>query len=195
MARTALVFAAAFSLLAGILQAAHGQDAAAPANAFNRLLKPPAKRNLPPTEDGIHDPASPGTPVLQAPLEAFGSLPKSNAGNRVNWVGAIETRKLRPVWSATDPKEEAQALDLDIVREVKGSMPDVVFSHAKHTALIDCGGCHPAIFEMQKGASKMSMASIMLGGSCGACHGRVAFPVSECRLCHSRVKAVAGAKP
>jgi len=50
----------------------------------------------------------------------------------------------------------------------------------------------------QKGANQISMASILLGQKCGVCHGKVAFPVSECRLCHSRKKAgpaVAGAKP
>ncbi|MDS4015274.1 MAG: c-type cytochrome, partial [Candidatus Accumulibacter sp.] len=29
-------------------------------NTFNRLLKPPSKRNLPPAEDGIHDPTNDG---------------------------------------------------------------------------------------------------------------------------------------
>lgn len=191
MAKITTVLAAALLLQAGMPPTATAQDV----NAFNRLLKPAAKRNLPPTQDGIHDPASAGTPLLQAPLDAFGPLPKSNAGNRVNWVSAAGAGKIRPLWNPADPKEQAQVLDLNIVREVKGSMPDVVFPHDKHTAVLDCGSCHPAVFEMQKGASKMSMAAIMLGGSCGACHGRVAFPIADCRLCHSRPKAVAGAKP
>jgi hypothetical protein len=32
------------------------------------------------------------------------------------------------------------------------------------------------------------MAAILLGEKCGVCHGKVAFPVSECRLCHSKKK-------
>ena len=32
---------------------------AADPNAFNRLMQPPAKRNPPPPQDGIHDPAVP----------------------------------------------------------------------------------------------------------------------------------------
>jgi len=32
------------------------------------------------------------------------------------------------------------------------------------------------------------MAAILLGQKCGVCHGKVAFPVSECRLCHSKKK-------
>ena len=203
MAKTMMAFAAALIVLAGMPAAAYAQgvtpdpsgaaapqEAAAGANAFNRLLTPPARHNLPPAEDGIHDPASPGTPLLQAPREAFGPLPKSNFGNRVNWVSAAESGKIRPLWNAADHKAQPQVLDLNIVREVKGSMPDVVFPHKRHTDLLDCANCHPALFVPQKGANKMSMAAIMLGESCGACHGRVAFPVSECRLCHSKAKAM-----
>jgi c(7)-type cytochrome triheme protein len=84
-------------------------------------------------------------------------------------------------------------MDLNIVREVKGSMPDVVYPHKQHTEWLDCSNCHPAIFIPQKGANQISMASILLGQKCGVCHGKVAFPVSECRLCHSRKKAVAAA--
>ena len=164
-------------------------------NAFNRLFKPAGERNLPPTEDGIHDPASAGTPMLQAPSTAFRPLPKSSSGNNVNWVGAAESGKIRPRWSAKDQAARPQVLDLNIVREVKGSMPDVLFPHKKHTDQLDCGDCHPAVFAMQKGASKMSMTAIMLGESCGACHGRVAFPVTECRLCHSVAKAGNGSSP
>ncbi|HZX30150.1 MAG TPA: c-type cytochrome, partial [Rhodocyclaceae bacterium] len=76
--------------------AASGAAAAAGANSadalsFNRLLKPASKRNLPPPEDGIHDPTNDGTHALQPPLTAFNSMPKAVAGNRVNWVEALNT--------------------------------------------------------------------------------------------------------
>ena len=73
-------------------------------NAFNRLLKTAGKRNLPPTEDGIHDPANDGTSALLPPLSAYADLPKSLAGNRVNWVEAIEKKKINPRWDRADPK-------------------------------------------------------------------------------------------
>jgi c(7)-type cytochrome triheme protein len=160
------------------------------ANSFNRLLKPANKRNLPPAEDGIHDPDNDGTHALQAPLAAFGPLPKSFAGNRINWVEALGTKKIKPRWDKSDPKAEALVMDMNIVREVKGSMPDVVYPHKQHTEWLDCSNCHPGIFVPQKGANAISMASIMLGEKCGVCHGKVAFPVSECRLCHSKKKDV-----
>lgn len=159
-------------------------------NAFNRLLKPVGKRNPPPAEDGIHDPANDGTLALLAPLTAYAGLPKSLAGNRVNWVEALATKKIDPRWDRIDPKAEGVVMDLNIVREVKGSMPDVVYPHKQHTEWLDCSNCHPAIFVPQKGANSISMASILLGEKCGVCHGKVAFPVSECRLCHSKKKDI-----
>ena len=164
--------------------------ASANVNSFNRLLKPVGKRNPPPAEDGIHDPGNDGTHALLAPLTAYAGLPKSMAGNRVNWVEAISSQKIAPRWDRNDPKAEAMVMDLNIVREVKGSMPDVVYPHKQHTEWLDCSNCHPAIFIPQKGANVISMAAILLGEKCGVCHGKVAFPVSECRLCHSKKKDV-----
>jgi c(7)-type cytochrome triheme protein len=157
-------------------------------NAFNRLLKPVGKRNPPPAEDGIHDPTNDGTHALLPPMAAYGDLPKSLAGNRVNWVTAIAQKKINPRWDRNDEKAEAMVMDMNIVREVKGSMPDVVYPHKQHTEWLDCSNCHPAIFVPQKGANSISMAAILLGEKCGVCHGKVAFPVSECRLCHSKKK-------
>ena len=187
--------------------AAEPQRAAAPhvsvaeANAFNRLLKPAGKRNLPPAEDGIHDPGSDGTHALQPPMQAFEAMPRSPAGNRVNWVQALTERKISPRWDRADDQTEPTVMDLNIVRKVKGSMPDVVYPHKQHTEWLDCSNCHPALFTPQAGANQISMAAILLGQKCGVCHGKVAFPVSECRLCHSRKKdpqataAAEGAKP
>lgn len=168
-------------------------------NAFNRLMQAPGKRNLPPLEDGIHDVANEATSLLQAPLTAYAGLPKSNAGNRIDWVKALNEKKLQPRADKQDPKVEMAVLEMNIVREVKGSMPDVVYPHRQHTQWLDCSNCHPAIFIPQKGANQISMASIILGQKCGVCHGKVAFPISECRLCHSKTKDTpavsAGVKP
>ena len=167
--------------------------AANTANTFNRLLRAPGKRNLPPTEDTIHDPENDGTQALQPPLTAFNGLPRSNAGNRIDWVKALGETKIAPRADRLDPAAMPMVMDLNIVREVKGSMPDVVYPHKQHTEWLDCSNCHPAIFIPQKGANQISMASILLGQKCGVCHGKVAFPVSECRLCHSKPKATATA--
>ena len=171
--------------------AAPAPTAAAEVNTFNRLLRPAGKRHLPAAESGIHDPANDGTLLLQPPAVAFDKLPKSPAGNGVNWVQALEQKKIEPRYDKADPKAQPVVMDLNIVREVKGSMPDVVYPHKQHTEWLDCSNCHPAIFIPQKGANQISMAAIMLGEKCGVCHGKVAFPVSECRLCHSKKKEAA----
>ena len=167
--------------------------AAGSANPFNRLLKPASQRNLAPPEDGIHDPGNDGTHALQPPLAAFGPFPKSSDGNRIDWVKTLNENLITPRADRNDAAAQPMVMDLNIVREVKGSMPDVVYPHKQHTQWLDCSNCHPAIFIPQKGANQISMAAILLGQKCGVCHGKVAFPVSECRRCHSKSKPAVAA--
>lgn len=159
-------------------------------NSFNRLMTPPAAVNPPPSTDGIHDPQNPGTAMLQPPAEAFATLEQSQHGNHVDWVKSLEAGAIAPRADRLDPNRQAIIMDLNIVREVKGSMPNVVYPHKQHTEWLDCSNCHPDIFIPAKGANQISMASILLGEKCGVCHGKVAFPVttSTCRLCHSQPK-------
>lgn len=159
-------------------------------NVFNRLMKPASERNAPPESDGIHDPTADGTMMLQPPRESFAALPKSRSGNYVDWNRAIDDMLIAPRSDIRNADMNAIVLDLNIVRQVKGSMPDVVYPHKQHTQWLDCSNCHPAIFIPMKGANQISMASILMGEKCGVCHGKVAFPVSECRRCHSKAKPV-----
>jgi c(7)-type cytochrome triheme protein len=156
------------------------------ANQFNRLLKGREEWNPSPFEDGIHDPENSSTYDLQGPMEAFEFLKKNPYGNHVDWVHALQNGMINPRFDLNDPDESPVLMDLDIVREVKGSMPDVVYPHTEHTEWLDCANCHPSIFVPQKGANTMSMASILMGQQCGVCHGKVAFPISECARCHSK---------
>lgn len=159
------------------------------ANSFNRLLKSPAtSSNAPPAKDGIHDPTNPGTDLLQWPSEAFQDLPKTKDGNLVDWVGALKKGHIQPMIDLEDPEAEPFLMDLVIVREVKGSMPNVVYPHEPHTEWLDCANCHDEIFLPEKGANQISMAGILLGQKCGVCHGKVAFPISDCRRCHAQPK-------
>ena len=173
--------------------AAAPAPAASGVNPFNRLMKPELKGNLPPPEDGAHDPVNDGTHSLQPPLTAFSTLSKSNTGNRVDWVKSLDEQSIKPRSDRNDPSVAPMVMDMNIIREVKGSMPNVVYPHKQHTQWLDCSNCHPAIFIPQKGANQISMASILLGQKCGVCHGKVAFPVSECRRCHSMSKPGAAA--
>lgn len=160
--------------------------------SFNRLMRVAPRRHLPPMEDGIRDPANAETQSLQPPLEVFSALPKTQTGlgNGVDWPGALYDGKIKPRWDRNDPTAEAMVMDMSIVRVPKSTMPDVVFPHKQHTEWLDCSNCHPDIFVPQQGANQISMAAIILGQKCGVCHGKVAFPVSECRRCHSQPKQV-----
>ena len=166
------------------------QKKPSPANTFNRLMKKPTSvQNAKPAEDGIHDPDNPGTHSLQWPSESFQSLPKSGDGNKVDWVAALNEGSIAPWVDLEDPSAEMFTMDLVIVREVKGSMPDVVFPHLQHTQWLDCTNCHDDIFTPEKGSNQISMAAILLGQKCGVCHGTVAFPVTDCRRCHAKPKS------
>ncbi len=161
------------------------------ANGFNRNLKKETNKNAPPSEDGIHDTENEGTYVLQPPKEAYQGLPPSDFGNYVDWVKAVDEKKIQPRWDRIDSSEEPFVMDLDVVREVKASVADVVFPHRQHTEWLACSNCHPAIFIPQKGANQINMSGILLGQQCGVCHGKVSFPITtkSCKKCHSQPKA------
>lgn len=53
-----------------------------------------------------------------------------------------------------------------------------------------CNDCHPALFQMKKGAQKITMADMNAGKNCGACHnGTKAFKsgdAANCAKCHKK---------
>lgn len=160
-------------------------------NPFNRLFTPPKERDTSLEGDGVHDPDVPGLKLLQQPSVAFKPLSSSTGGNYVDWVKSVQKGQIKPMYDYRDVSKQPLPMNLSIVMQVKGSMPDVVFPHKPHTEILDCSNCHDAIFIPKKGGNPMSMAEIMLGQKCGVCHGSVAFPVTECRRCHSQDKAQA----
>ena len=159
-------------------------------NVFNRTMRPLASYNLPPLEDDIHDHSNESVKVLKMPRDSYKNLPRNKTGNLVDWVAALASGKISPLWNHIDANAEGMVMDMDILRVTKGTINNVVFPHKQHTEWLVCSNCHPAIFVPQKGANKISMALILSGQKCGVCHGRVAFPPSECGRCHSRKKDV-----
>ncbi|MDR2877253.1 MAG: hypothetical protein LBV36_04335 [Chromatiales bacterium] len=183
--------------LFGLLLTLHtvsAQDQAASkmssANTFNVNLQKRDSSNPPPPEDGIHDPANEATFNLQPPQKAYEGLPTAKVGNRIDWVKALDDKLIRPRWDRLDSSEEPFVMDLNIVRPVKASMPDVVFPHRQHTEWLFCSNCHPAIFVPQAGSNQINMSAILLGQKCGVCHGKVSFPITTatCTKCHSKPK-------
>ena len=135
-------------------------------------------------EDGLHDPLGPAIGVLQNPGEALSRLPADSAGNRVDWIRALEDGYIRPRSSLQGDKP-VRMLDSDILMNPTGSIPRVLFSHKAHTRWLDCGNCHEHIFKSEAGATPVTMSKILEGEYCGVCHGAVAFPLTECNRCHS----------
>jgi c(7)-type cytochrome triheme protein len=76
-------------------------------------------------------------------------------------------------------------LPLDVLIIAKSDfVDDVIYPHEIHTWWLKCEVCHPKIFVPAKGQNKMTMSGIAEGKWCGRCHGKVAFPLTDCTRCH-----------
>jgi c(7)-type cytochrome triheme protein len=117
-------------------------------------------------------------------------LPRGRLGNGVDWEQAELDGRVRPADFLAGVSIERKPLTAgkDFLLSPKiDSMPEILFSHAKHTRWNGCELCHPEIFVgVKKGATKYSMAEIFEGKYCGACHQAVAFPLTDCQRCHTR---------
>jgi c(7)-type cytochrome triheme protein len=137
--------------------------------------------------DKIHDPSGPALEQLQEPAEGLAKLPTDMAGNQVRWARALNSGVISPRRTKTgDPAlVNVYEMDMDIMLDLQGSMNIVRFPHKAHTQWLACENCHNEIFKPQKGSNNIAMFNILNGEQCGRCHGAVAFPVTECRFCHS----------
>ena len=68
-------------------------------------------------------------------------------------------------------------------------MRPVVFPHWFHRIRFRCKVCHADLgFKFKAGGNKITMAKIIDGKFCGACHnGEVAWSVENCAMCHSGI--------
>ncbi|MBI4690753.1 MAG: hypothetical protein HY754_10900 [Nitrospirae bacterium] len=117
-------------------------------------------------------------------------LPKERFGNGINWEKAEADGFITPIDYIEGISMKRKSLniqqDFGLEPKVKG-MPDIIFSHKKHTAWNGCELCHPEIFVgVKKGTTKYSMVEIFDGKFCGACHIKVAFPLTDCQRCHTK---------
>lgn len=147
-----------------------------------------AGTQVPLAKDGLHDPANPGIKLLQEPREALANLVPDVVGNNVNWNKALEQGQIKPrshIMSDTP----VRVLDQDVIMPRTGELPMVRFPHKQHTEWLDCSNCHETLFKSKAGATKgVNMFQILQGEFCGVCHGAVAFPLTECKRCHSVVR-------
>jgi c(7)-type cytochrome triheme protein len=143
---------------------------------------------LPLAQDGLHDPAVSKLGLLHNPSQVLSKLPHDVDGDQVNWVKALEKGYIKP---SANMRSDTQmkVLDLDVLRRNTADMDMVLFPHKQHTEWLDCSNCHEALFKSKAGATKFGMFDILNGDYCGRCHGAVAFPLTECKRCHSVPRA------
>lgn len=127
--------------------------------------------------------------------EFTGKFPREKFGNGIGWIETEATglTKLTDSVQGVSAKTAPMKNPRDLTIEPKAvGMPDILFSHDKHAVWNGCELCHPDLFpSVQKGGgTKFSMNEIFEGRYCGACHGKVAFPLMECRRCHSKPVAI-----
>ena len=77
----------------------------------------------------------------------------------------------------------------DVAFTLKG-VPSVTFSHAFHLQAYKCADCHAKVFPYRAVSGTATMADMVKGKSCGACHnGKDAFSsAGDCATCHKGYK-------
>jgi len=139
---------------------------------------------LPLAQDELHDPAIAELILMQNPKDVLSKLPRDGGGNQVDWVKALEKGYIKPHTSIRS-NTKLKVLDLDILWRNTGEMNMALFPHKQHTEWLACSDCHEWLFKSKAGATKFDMFNILNGEYCGRCHGAVAFPLTECKRCHS----------
>ncbi len=116
-------------------------------------------------------------------------LPRGRTGNGIDWEAAERAGLVKPsdFVEGISIRRTSMAAQKDFSLSAKlPGIPDIIFSHAKHTIWSGCEGCHPELFGLKRGSTRYTMADIFAGKYCGACHVTVAFPTNECQRCHSK---------
>ncbi|MDH3972963.1 MAG: hypothetical protein OEV42_01670 [Deltaproteobacteria bacterium] len=116
-----------------------------------------------------------------------GKLPLDKFGF-INWAELVKGKYFTPLPSlSNEVKEETR--DNKILFESRSRVvKNVLFDHGIHSDLIKCSVCHPAIFIDKVGANNMKMTFLAAGQFCGRCHGKVSFPIKDCKRCHNVAK-------
>lgn len=121
--------------------------------------------------------------------ELKNKLPKAKFGNEIDWAQALQKGIIKPKYSIY---KDEKPLDFDKKLELRAEWSGIspaVFPHATHVQWLDCGNCHPDIFNIKKKTTKhFEMKFILDKKFCGACHLSVAFPIDDCKGCHPKMR-------
>ncbi len=123
----------------------------------------------------------------------------------LNFVKLDESGAFEPLSSlgdgaATDEGVRETEILFQVPEKFSFMLKNVLWSHKIHSTWINCSICHEStpererIFTEKAGETRVSMVEIKEGKSCGTCHGRVSFPVSDCKRCHNHKGTEVGKK-
>jgi c(7)-type cytochrome triheme protein len=126
---------------------------------------------------------------LRKEYETFTAQLPHDALGSVDWEKAEGTWAIRPrdFLEGVSIGRKALVMKKEIAITSKAAwMQDVLFSHPKHAVWMGCEVCHPEIFpSTRSGEVRYSMLQINNGEYCGVCHTKVAFPIADCKRCHT----------
>jgi c(7)-type cytochrome triheme protein len=91
-----------------------------------------------------------------------------------------------PLFAPTTARAEYGDVVINNFADAAGMRP-VVFPHWFHRIRFRCKVCHADLgFKLKAGANEITMAKIIEGQYCGACHnGEIAWSIENCDVCHS----------
>ncbi|MEW5916324.1 MAG: c(7)-type cytochrome triheme domain-containing protein [Gemmatimonadota bacterium] len=138
----------------------------------------PAQRDTAPT---------PAIELLRDADSVVALLPRDHAGN-VDWMQALRRGIIRPRLTLPGrhaPDTAGFRFAFDFLLPGPDTTFDAFFPHSAHTEWLTCQTCHPRVFKYR--GAQIRMGDILQGKYCGACHGKVAFPVATgCERCHTK---------
>ncbi len=114
----------------------------------------------------------------------------SNAGRKLTGRAALFGMVVWLFAVVTPVPAQAEYADIVInnYADAAGMRP-VVFPHWFHRIRFRCKVCHADLgFKFKAGGNKITMAKIIDGQFCGACHnGEISWSVENCDMCHSGI--------
>ncbi len=115
-------------------------------------------------------------------------LRRERFGNGIDWMHAEDYKRIKLVDFVEGVSFERRKLKNTKEMKIRAQedfMPNIIFSHIKHTKWSGCELCHPEIFGVTQAANVFTMQNNFEGKFCGLCHGTVAFPNKDCQRCHT----------
>lgn len=116
-------------------------------------------------------------------------FPFNQYGNGIDWVESKRRGLIKPA-DYLKKKSTDIPFEKTLFLETEWSIvTPSIFPHKAHIEWLECGSCHPELFNIKKkSTANLNMRTILQGQFCGVCHLNVAFPMDDCKRCHPQMK-------